>query len=326
MKNIRKSGLVAAVSVFALAISAIGISQASAAAKTYNITFIQGVAGDGFYITMGCGIQSEAKKLGVKVKITGAGKWDATLQTPILAGVVASKPDAILMAPNDLVAMQKPVDAAIAKGIKMVLVDTTVKNASKAVSQISSDNVGGGMAAFTAVKELVPGGGKVLVISTSPGISTVDARIAGFKKGVTTNGGGKFTNLGVQYSNDEPAKAAAITTAAIAAHPDLVAIFATNLFSAEGAATGIKQAGKEGKIKIVGFDAGPAQVAALKAGTVQALIAQQPGVIGVKGIDQAVAALNKKATIRKITTGFTILTNANINTAAGKAATYRSTC
>lgn len=326
MKNIRKSSLVAAVSVFALVLSAIGMSQASAAAKPYNITFIQGVAGDGFYITMGCGIQSEAKKLGVKVKITGAGKWDATLQIPILAGVVASKPDAILMAPDDVVALQRPIDAAIKKGIKVVLVDTTVKNASKAVSEISSDNVGGGMAAFTAVKELVPGGGKVLVISTSPGVSTVDARIAGFSKGVTTKGGGKFTNLGVQYSNDEPAKAAAITTATIAANPDLVAIFATNLFSAEGAATGIKQAGKEGKIKIVGFDAGPAQIAALKAGTVQALIAQQPASIGIKGIDQAVAALKKKATIRKITTGFTILTAANVDTAAGRAATYRSTC
>ena len=81
-----------------------------------------------------------------------------------------------------------------------------------------------------------------------------------------------------------------------------------------------------GKIKIVGFDAGPAQVAALKAGTVQALIAQQPATIGINGIIQAVASLKHKKTIRKITTGFTILTIANINTAAGRAATYRSTC
>ena len=37
------------------------------------MTFIQGVAGDGFYVTMGCGIQAEAKKLGnVTVNIQGA--------------------------------------------------------------------------------------------------------------------------------------------------------------------------------------------------------------------------------------------------------------
>ena len=42
-------------------------------------------------------------------------------------------------------------------------------------------------------------------------------------------------------------------------------------------------------MKIVGFDAGPNQVKALKAGTVQALVAQEPGVIGQYGVDEAVA-------------------------------------
>jgi len=323
MKLTRTAGFVAAVSALALTFSA--ATGTAANAKTYKITFVQGVAGDGFYITMGCGIKAKAKRLGATIKITGAGKWDAALQTPVLSGVVASKPDAILIAPNDVTAMQKPIDAAIKKGIKVVLVDTTVNNASKAVSEISSDNVGGGKAAFNAIAQLVPTGGKVLVISTSAGVSTVDARVAGFDQGVKSSGG-KYTNLGVQYSNNEPAKAAAITTAAIAAHPDLVAIFATNLFSAMGAATGIKQAGKEGKIKVVGFDAGPDQVKALKDGTVQALIAQQPGTIGTQAVEQAIAALKGKPTKKKITTGFTILTAANIDTPAGQAATYRSSC
>ena len=45
---------------------------ASTTGKTYKMTFIQGVAGDGFYVTMGCGIQAEAKKLGnVTVNIQG---------------------------------------------------------------------------------------------------------------------------------------------------------------------------------------------------------------------------------------------------------------
>lgn len=39
---------------------------------------------------------------------------------------------------------------------------------------------------------------------------------------------------------------------------------------------GVKQAGKEGQIVVIAFDAGPDQVKALMAGTVQALIAQQP--------------------------------------------------
>ena len=69
-------------------------------------------------------------------------------------------------------------------------------------------------------------------------------------------------------------------SAALQKDPDIVGVFATNLFSAEGTATGVRQAGARGQVKIVGFDAGPNQVKALKDGTVQALVAQQPSTIG----------------------------------------------
>ena len=85
------------------------------------------MAGDEFYITMQCGIQAEAAKLGVSVKTQGAQKFDPTLQKPILDSVVAGKPDAILIAPTDVTAMQAPLNQAAAAGIKIVLVDTTVK-------------------------------------------------------------------------------------------------------------------------------------------------------------------------------------------------------
>jgi ABC-type sugar transport system substrate-binding protein len=65
---------------------------------------------------------------------------------------------------------------------------------------------------------------------------------------------------------------------------------------------------KQGKVKIVGFDAGPEQVKALQDGTIQALIAQQPGTIGAEGVKQAVAALKGEASEKQIQTGFTILT------------------
>ena len=90
--------------------------------------------------------------------------------------------------------------------------------------------------------------------------------------------GATYVIIGVQYDNDDPAKAASIVSATLSAHPDLKGIFATNLFSAEGAATALRQRGKLGQVKIVGFDAGPKQVRDLRGGVVQALIAQKPGV------------------------------------------------
>jgi ribose transport system substrate-binding protein len=323
MRKNRKLSALAAISAAALAVTAIGSTQAHAA--DYKITFIQGVAGDAFYVTMGCGVAAAAAKDGATITTQGGAKWDATIQMPVLDSVIASKPDAILIAPNDKTALQKPIEAAIAAGIKVVLVDTTIDDPATAVAEIASDNYGGGKAAFTAVKQLAPKGGKVLVVSTSPGVSSVDARVNGFAD--AANKDKKFNYIGVQYSNNEPAVAQRIITAALAKNKDIVAVFATNLFSAQGVAAGIKQAGKAGKVQIVGFDAGSDQVKALKSGLVQALIAQQPATIGSKGVDAAVAALKgQTVSPHKVQTGFTILTKKNIGTAAGLAAQYRDKC
>jgi ribose transport system substrate-binding protein len=304
--------------------SASGSAESNAptkANKNYNISFVQGVAGDNFYITMQCGIQAEAKKLGVTVNTQGPAKFDATLQKPIVDSVVASKPDGILIAPTDTKAMQSPLNNAVAAGIKIGLVDTTLADPSKAVTAVASDNLGGGAAAFTALKGLSPNGGKVLVLSVKPGISTTDLRQQGFEQAVKADP--KFDYVGVQFDQDDPTIAAQLTTAALQKDPDLVGIFATNLFSAEGAATGLKQAGKTSQVKIVGFDAGPTQIKDLQAGTVQALVAQQPYQIGVDGLDQLVNALNGTPATAKIQTGFTVVTKANIESSG---AAYKAAC
>lgn len=297
------------------------IPAPTTASKNYKISFIQGVAGDNFYITMQCGIEAQAKVLGVTVNTQGPTKFDPTLQKPILDSVVSSKPDAILIAPTDVKAMQAPLAAAAQAGIKIVLVDTTTQDPSYAASQVSSDNVGGGAAAFAAIQKLAPNGGKVLVISTDPGVSTVDARVQGFETAAKADS--KYNYLGVQYSHNDPATAASLVTAALQKDPDIVGIFATNLFSAEGSATGIQQAGKKGQVKIVGFDAGPDQIKALKDGTVQALVAQQPGYIGQQGLNQAIAALDGGTVTPKIQTGFTIIDSSNVDTTD---AAYKASC
>ena len=326
-------GVTAACSSSSSSTSAAGASSAgastaggsSSSGKSYNMTFIQGVAGDGFYVTMGCGIQAEAKKLGnVTVNIQGPSQFDSTLQNPIVESVTASHPSAILIAPDDVSASRPPIAQAMSAGIKVVLVDTTLTDPSGAVSQISSDNTAGGADAFAAVKQLVPGGGQVLVVNTKPGISTTDQRTAGFAAAAKADP--KFSYVGVQYDNDTASLAAQVTLAELQKNPGIVAIFATNLFSAEGAATGIRQAGKAGKVKVVGFDADPDQITALKQGTVQALIAQSPYTIGTDAVDQAVAALSGKATTAKIGTKFTIITTANLSSAASQAAIYKTSC
>ncbi|MGF0313633.1 ABC transporter substrate-binding protein [Rhodococcus sp. IEGM1428] len=288
-----------------------------------NIAFIQGVSGDEFYISMQCGIEAAAKDAGVTVDTQGPVKFDPTLQKPIVDSVVASRPSAILIAPTDVAAMQAPLAAASKAGIKVVLVDTTLEDPSIAVSSISSDNKGGGAEAFNAIERLSPAGGKVLVISTDPGVSTADARVEGFEEAVGANPA--FDYLGVQYSHNDPAEAARLVSAALAKDPDITGIFAANTFAAEGTATGVRQAGKQDQVKIIGFDAGPAQVKQLREGTVQALIAQQPDTIGTDGVAQAMAAINDQPVTAEISTGFHVITADNID-GEGAQYVYKSSC
>ena len=296
-------------------------SASGGGGKNYSMTLIAGVKGDEFYITMNCGAQAEAKKLGVNLNFQGPDKFDPAQQTPIVNAVAAKKPDAVLIAPTDTKAMFAPIKQLADGGSKVVLVDTTLDQPDLAVSQISSDNEGGGKTAATTLAKLIGGSGKVFVNNVQPGISTTDARAKGFQEGAKAAG---LTYLGQQFNNDDPAKAASITKSVLAKNPDLKGIFAANLFSAEGAATGVKEAGKTDQVKIVGFDAGPKQIADLKAGTVQALIAQKPADIGAQGVQQAYAALTGKPTTAKIGTGFVSLTKDNL--AENSDAAYKASC
>ena len=302
-----------------------GSSAPAQQQQQYNISFIQGVIGDQFYITMECGMRDAAKTAGnITLDVQGPQKWGDDLQIPIVTAVVAKKPDAMLIAPDSTTGLQKPLADASASGIKIGLVDTSLDDPSFAFTQISSDNLGGGKAAFEALQQLVPDGGKVMVIDQRPGVSTTDARREGFEEAVKADP--KFEYIGVQYSQNEPSKAAQIVTATLQKDPDLVGIFATNLFSATGAATGIRQADATGKVKVVGFDAGPDQVKALQEDTVQAIIAQQPYDIGQQGIQQALKALAGEPTTKQVQTGFTIVTKDTLSTPEGQAALYKSTC
>ncbi len=323
--------VVASMAILAIGVAACGSSNNSStstssgtsgsAKKNYKMTLIAGVKGDEFYITMNCGAQAKAKELGVTLNFQGPDQFDASLQTPIVNAVAAKKPDAVLVAPTDTKAMYAPIKALSDNGTKVALVDTTLEQADFAVSQIASDNEGGGKAAANTLAKLIGGKGKVFVVNVKPGISTTDLRGKGFQEGAKAAG---LTYVGQQYDNDDAAKAAAVTKAELAKDPDLKGIFATNLFSAEGAATALREAGKLGKVKIVGFDAGPKQVQDLKQGLVQALIAQKPAEIGADGVQQAYNALTGKPTEKKIGTGLTSVTKANLD--QNQDALYKSSC
>jgi ribose transport system substrate-binding protein len=289
-----------------------------------DIVLIQGVAGDEFYITMDCGAAAAAEELGVNYSVQGPNEFDPTEQIPIVEAVTAQQPDAILIAPTERTALAGPLQAAQDAGITVVLVDTIVDDPSIGISRIATDNIEGGRVAGEALVELIGGEGTVFVNTTQPGVSTVEERVQGFEEVIEGESGIEY--LGAEFNNDDPTRAAEITSAVLADNPDLAGIFATNLFSAEGAATALREAGAEEQVQLVGFDASPGQVAQLEEGLVQALVAQNPREIGFQGVQTAVASLRGEPFEEQITTPLTVVTQDNLDDPEVRDTLYLGEC
>lgn len=319
------AALVAATAVLtACTTGATGSTPVSDTASGKKITFIPGVSGDSFYITMQCGIQAEARKFGMTVDTQAPQSFDPSLQTPIVNAAAAKHPDAILVAPTDATAMLPPLLRAKQAGSAIGLVDTTLEDTSIATTAVSTDNTAAGAAAADALAKLIGEKGKVLVIAFQAGASTSDQRQHGFEDELKKYPG--IQDVGAQINNNDPAKAASIVSATLAAHPDLAGIFATNQFAAQGAATGLRNSAKAGEVKIVGFDAGPVQVEQLQQGVVQALIAQQPYQIGVAAVDQIANGLTGKPVTKTIPSGTVTITRDTLAQQVSQQALYKTTC
>jgi ribose transport system substrate-binding protein len=315
----------------ALAALALGAAPpaAQAAGQHYTIALIPGLTTDAFYITMHRGAQAAAAALGDTLSFQGASDFNPVTQVPVLDAVIARHPDAILIAPTDKTQLVEPLKKALDAGIKVITVDTFIGNgkyqtgsgnADFPLSYIASDNVLGGQIAARALARAIGDKGKVYVSNVKPNVSTTDQREEGFKAEMKNHPG--ISVLSTQFNDDDANKAAAQLQSVLARNGDLAGVFGANLFSAIGAANGVKQAGESGKIRVVAFDAPTSIVDQIKGGLIDIAIAQHPAEIGYFGVVAAHAVLSGQSIPTAIGTGFTVIDKDNVDDAAVKKFIY----
>jgi ribose transport system substrate-binding protein len=281
---------------------------------------------------MHSGAEAAAKALGATLVFQGAPDFNPVTQVPVLDAIIARHPDAILIAPTDKTQLVQPLKKAADAGIPVITVDTYIGtghyqtgagDADFPLSYVASDNVEGGRIAARALAKAIGGKGKVYVSNVKPGISTTDQREEGFKAELKEHDPG-IQVLETQFNNDDANTAASQLQAVLARNPDLAGVFGANLFSAIGAANGVKAAGKTGKVQVVAFDAPPSIVQDLKSGLVNIAIAQHPAEIGWFGVAAAYAHLTGQSIPVSIGTGFTVITGQNVDDPGVKAFIYHN--
>jgi D-allose transport system substrate-binding protein len=157
---------------------------------------------------------------------------------------------------------------------------------------IGSDNVkaGGQAADWLAAKLGKEAKGPVLVIEGLAGNITGQKRAQGFKDELAK----AAPDLKVVASlpgDWDGQKAANITNDTLTRNPDLVAIFCANDTMALGAVEAAYAAGKGQQITIIGVDGNVDAVKSIKAGRLNASVAQLPYLVGKQAVEKAKAVL-----------------------------------
>jgi ribose transport system substrate-binding protein len=226
----------------------------------------------------------------------------------------------LFLAPVDKDAMIAPLQKAHDAGLPLLTVDTYIGDGNYdtgpvtfPLSFIASDNYLGGQIACRALADSIGKTGKVYIQNVKVGISSTDAREKGCKD-VLAAEYKNVTLVGVDYNDDDATKAQAQVEAQLQKNPDLAGIFGTNVFSAQGAGTVVKNKGLSGKVKVVAFDATKDAINMLRDGTVDLVIAQKPGDMGFFALEMAMAYLNGVTSIPKhIPTGYAVITRDNMD-------------
>lgn len=127
------------------------------------------------------GAVAKAKELGsVEIIWQGPTKEDdRTDQIKLVQSAVASKVDAIVLAPLDAKALAAPAEAAVAAGIPVVIIDSGL-DSTKPVSYVATDNYHGGVLAARRLGELLEGRGKIILMRYAVGSKSTEEREQGF--------------------------------------------------------------------------------------------------------------------------------------------------
>lgn len=287
----------------------------SAAGKRLEIAVVPKGTAHSFWQTVKAGAVQAGSENNANIIFVGpTEETDTVGQKNIIEAQITKNVDAIVMAACDARALVPTVKKAQEAGIPVITIDSGI-DPDISYKFIATDNKKGGAAAADALDKLLPEGGEVGLLPFVKGAGSSDDRENGFREGLAQYP--KLKLVSTLYSNSDVNIAQEKVNAMVTANPNLKGIFAANQAGGVGAAQALKLKGLQGKIKLVAYDAGDEEIAALKDGIIQALIVQRPFDMGYKGVQTAMEAIKAKKvgsdTPEKLDTGVTVVTMENFN-------------
>lgn len=299
----------------ALAVVAAAVPAGPAAAQDVTIPIIVKDTTSFYWQIVLAGARKAGKDLGVNVPELGAqSEADINGQISILENAVSGSPAAIVISPTEFKALGKPIDEA-AKSVKVIGIDSGA-DSQAFTSFLTTDNVQGGRVAADGLAAAITekygkAEGEVALITSLPGVGSLDQRAQGFKEQLAA----KYPGLKLvadKVADGQATTGLNIMTDLITANPNLRGVFASNLIMAQGAGQAIAENNAQDAIKLIGFDSDDKLVKFLTDGVIAGLVVQDPFRMGYDGIKTALAASKGEAVEKNVDTGANLVTKANM--------------
>jgi ribose transport system substrate-binding protein len=306
-----------------------GSASSSAPTKNIKLAGVAWAASDPYWITLMCGATREAKAEGVSIKWYASNSLDVSAEQQNLAAAKLASPNGMIIGSIDPSNWATQTAALMKSGTPVISVDGPMTPSTELKEIASSSDV---TQFANLIAAQIGDSGSFGVLGGQPAIPPAEARWKPVVAAVKAKDP-KVDVLPTQYDNFDRNKAAQVTSALIVAHPDLKAVYAISGVEGEGAAAAVKQAGKQGKIKVYAYDATPGEVAFLKAGDIAALIAQPAGNEGSQSVKYLVnflkthtgGQIHPQSPLQE-SLPLMVLTKSNVDSPNAQPYLYKPTC
>lgn len=299
-----------------------------------TIAFVPGVdrdPPDPFYVTMTKGVEAAAEIYGIHLIKQAPAHFSPEEQIPVIEKIITENNiDYLITAPTDVDALTPLLEEIHNSGIPVITVDTFIGDGDYQagpvtfpLTYIGSDNVQGGKVGCSqlAMADILGTGAKIYIQSVRQGVSTTDQREAGCLDAAEDF---ELEVVKIDYSDNVVEDSTAQTIQILTEHPDIVGIFGTNVFSAQGAGAAVQEVGLGGIVEVVAFDATEFAIDLLRSGTVTQVIAQKPADIGYFAVlSAAVHARGLNSIPKRWSTGYEVINLNNVNDPAIARFIYR---
>jgi ribose transport system substrate-binding protein len=258
------------------------------------------------------GANQAAKDLNVNITFEGPESESMVdKQIEMLQAALDKKPNAIGLAALDSKAVIPLLEKARAQHIPVIGFDSGV-DSDIPVTTAATNNIAAAALAADKMATLIGNAGEIaLVVHDQTSRTGIDRR-DGFVNQIKRKHP-KITIVDVQYGGGDHLKSTDLAKAIIQAHPKLKGFFGANEGSAIGVLNAVIELKKQGKIVVVGYDSGQAQMDAIRRGIMAGAITQNPVGIGYKCVEAAVKALKGEKLPKTIDTGFFWYDKTNID-------------